>query len=108
MEYEVLCRRHFMRRMTSHAARAASVSPEVLPFDLDLCPVPLRPAARLTAGARSVQQGLPVRRHAAARAGRRLVLRMVRRRRQRRPVVRLTGVKLQNQSSPGSKLWIIS
>ena len=45
VEYEVLCRRHFMRRMTSHAARAASVSPEVLPFDLDLCPVPLRPAA---------------------------------------------------------------
>jgi thymidine kinase len=45
VEYEVLCRRHFMRRMTSHAARAASVSPEVLPFDLDLCPVPARPAA---------------------------------------------------------------
>jgi thymidine kinase len=31
-----------MRRMTSHAARAASLSPEVLPFDLDLCPVPVR------------------------------------------------------------------
>lgn len=40
VEYEVLCRRHFMRRMNSHAARAASASPEVLPFDLDLCPVP--------------------------------------------------------------------
>jgi len=39
-EYEVLCRRHYMRRMTSHAARSASVSPEVLPFDLDVCPVP--------------------------------------------------------------------
>lgn len=42
VEYEVLCRRHYMRRMTSHAARAASLSPEVLPFDLDLCPVPVR------------------------------------------------------------------
>lgn len=42
VEYEVLCRRHYMRRMTSHAARAASPSPEVLPFDLDLCPVPQR------------------------------------------------------------------
>ena len=38
--------------------------------------------------------------------GRRLVLRVVRRRRQRRPVVRLPVRKLQNQSSPGSKLWI--
>jgi thymidine kinase len=42
VEYEVLCRRHYMRRMTAHAARAASLSPEVLPFDLDLCPVPAR------------------------------------------------------------------
>jgi thymidine kinase len=40
VEYEVLCRRHFMRRMNSAAARAASSSPDVLPFDLDLCPVP--------------------------------------------------------------------
>jgi thymidine kinase len=44
VEYEVLCRRHYMRRMTSHAARAAAVSAEVLPFDLDVCPLPLRPA----------------------------------------------------------------
>lgn len=42
VEYEVLCRRHYMRRMTSHAARAASPTPEVLPFDLDFCPVPQR------------------------------------------------------------------
>jgi len=35
-EYEVLCRRQYMRRMTSHAARSAPVSPEVLPFDLDV------------------------------------------------------------------------
>lgn len=42
VEYEVLCRRHYMRRMTSHAARSASLSPEVLPFDLDVCPVPQR------------------------------------------------------------------
>ncbi len=40
VEYEVLCRRHFMRRMNSDAARAAASSPDVLPFDLDLCPVP--------------------------------------------------------------------
>jgi thymidine kinase len=39
-EYEVLCRRHHMRRMTAHAARSAAVSPDVLPFDLDVCPVP--------------------------------------------------------------------
>ncbi|MBB2984902.1 thymidine kinase [Terracoccus luteus] len=44
VEYEVLCRRHYMRRMTSHAARAASISPEVLPFDLDVCAVPSPPA----------------------------------------------------------------
>jgi len=40
VEYEVLCRRHFMRRMNSAAARAAAASPDTLPFDLDLCPVP--------------------------------------------------------------------
>lgn len=40
VEYEVLCRRHYMRRMTSQAARAQAVSPEVLPFDLSLCPLP--------------------------------------------------------------------
>lgn len=44
VEYEVLCRRHYMRRMTSHAARAQSVSADVLPFDLDLCPLPGNPA----------------------------------------------------------------
>ena len=43
VEYEVLCRRHYMRRMTSHAAKAAAVSPEVLPFDLDVCPLPPLP-----------------------------------------------------------------
>ena len=44
VEYEVLCRRHYMRRMTSAAARAASPSAEVLPFDLDLCPLPVMPS----------------------------------------------------------------
>jgi thymidine kinase len=39
-EYEVLCRRHYMRRMNSAAARAAAESTEVLPFDLEICPVP--------------------------------------------------------------------
>lgn len=42
VEYEVLCRRHYMRRMTSHAARAASPTPALLPFDLDVCPLPPR------------------------------------------------------------------
>lgn len=42
VEYEVLCRRHYMRRMNSSSARAAAPSPEVLPFDLDICPVPPR------------------------------------------------------------------
>jgi len=49
VEYEVLCRRHHMRRMTSHAARSAALSPDVLPFDLhgfvaaaDVCPAPPR------------------------------------------------------------------
>lgn len=31
--YEVLCRRHHRRRMTAAAARAADLSPDVLPFD---------------------------------------------------------------------------
>lgn len=42
VEYEVLCRRHYMRRMSSHAARMASATPDVLPFDLDVCAVPPR------------------------------------------------------------------
>ncbi|WP_153399049.1 thymidine kinase [Ornithinicoccus halotolerans] len=40
VEYEVLCRRHYMRRMSSQAARAQAASPDTLPFDLDLCPLP--------------------------------------------------------------------
>lgn len=40
VEYEVLCRRHHMRRMNSRAAQAAALSADVLPFDLDACPVP--------------------------------------------------------------------
>jgi thymidine kinase len=39
VEYEVLCRRHYMRRVTSHVARTA-ISPQVLPFELDLRPIP--------------------------------------------------------------------
>ncbi len=31
--YEVLCRRHHRRRMTAQRARAAALSPDVLPFD---------------------------------------------------------------------------
>lgn len=40
VEYEVLCRRHFMRRMNSRAAHVAAQSADVLPFELDACPVP--------------------------------------------------------------------
>ncbi len=40
VRYETLCRRHHMRRMTAHAARAAAMSPDVLPFDLAVCAVP--------------------------------------------------------------------
>ena len=42
VEYEVLCRRHYMRRMNSARPAAAATSPDVLPFDLDVCPVPPR------------------------------------------------------------------
>ena len=35
VEYEVLCRRHYMRGMTSQAARATAMSPDVLPFEPD-------------------------------------------------------------------------
>ncbi len=41
VEYEVLCRRHYMRRMTSQAARATAISPDVLPFELAFCPIPV-------------------------------------------------------------------
>lgn len=44
VEYEMLCRRHYMRRMNAHAARAQSLSPDVLPFDLNLCPLPQIPS----------------------------------------------------------------
>ncbi len=43
VEYEMLCRRHYMRRMNASAAHAQALSPDVLPFDLDLCPLPSRP-----------------------------------------------------------------
>ncbi|MGN6302002.1 MAG: thymidine kinase [Angustibacter sp.] len=49
--YEVLCRRHHMRRMTRAAARAAALSPDVLPLDLDMCPMPPHPGiTRATSG----------------------------------------------------------
>ncbi|WP_156250493.1 thymidine kinase [Pseudactinotalea terrae] len=38
--YEVLCRRHHMRRMTASSARAVSPSPDPLPLELETCPVP--------------------------------------------------------------------
>jgi thymidine kinase len=41
--YEVLCRRHHMRRMTRASARAVALSPDVLPLHVDACPIPSRP-----------------------------------------------------------------
>jgi thymidine kinase len=41
VDYEVLCRRHYLRRMTSRGAGAAAVSPEVLPFEVDLGALPV-------------------------------------------------------------------
>jgi thymidine kinase len=49
--YEVLCRRHHMRRMTRASARAVALSPDVLPLDLDLCPLPPSSATAATAAA---------------------------------------------------------
>lgn len=40
VEYEVLCRRHYMRRMNSRAARAAALSADVLPLELEACALP--------------------------------------------------------------------
>ncbi|MFK5634150.1 MULTISPECIES: thymidine kinase [unclassified Ornithinimicrobium] len=40
VEYEMLCRRHYMRRMNASAAHAQAISPEVLPFDLCGLPQP--------------------------------------------------------------------
>jgi len=41
VEYEVLCRRHYMRGMTSHSARATAISPDVLPFEPDSSRIPV-------------------------------------------------------------------
>jgi thymidine kinase len=45
--YEVLCRRHHMRRMTRASARAVALSPDVLPLHVDACPIPSRPTRRV-------------------------------------------------------------
>ncbi|MFC5379749.1 thymidine kinase [Aquipuribacter nitratireducens] len=50
--YEVLCRRHFMRRMTAAAAGAGTLSPDVLPWaaeEAGSCPID--PGAQLVAQA---------------------------------------------------------
>ncbi len=41
VEYEVLCRRHYMRGMTSQAARATAMSPDVLPFEPGSSVIPI-------------------------------------------------------------------
>lgn len=40
VDYEVLCRRHHMRRMTSHAAHAVAAAAQVLPLEVEGCPLP--------------------------------------------------------------------
>jgi thymidine kinase len=59
--YEVLCRRHHMRRMTRASARAVALSPDVLPLHLDLCPLPTRPAVQESAAPRHERSGAPER-----------------------------------------------
>ncbi|SNC60576.1 thymidine kinase [Kytococcus aerolatus] len=50
VEYEVLCRRHFMRRVTSRRASVPGPEGALLPFDLDVCAVkpPVSPSDRRT------------------------------------------------------------
>lgn len=48
VEYEVLCRRHFMRRMNSAAAQTYSSSQ--MPLDLDVCPLPAASFMDATSG----------------------------------------------------------
>jgi thymidine kinase len=58
--YEVLCRRHFMRRMTAAAARAGSLSPDVLPWsgeEAGSCPID--PVAQLQAAGLDVEAPSP-------------------------------------------------
>ena len=48
VEYETLCRRHYMRRVTAHSANMMAERDQLLPFDLDACALPRhggRPAA---------------------------------------------------------------
>ncbi|HON73625.1 MAG: thymidine kinase [Dermatophilaceae bacterium] len=40
VDYEVLCRRHYMRRMTSHDAQRVASSAQALPLEIDACPLP--------------------------------------------------------------------
>jgi thymidine kinase len=53
VDYEVLCRRHHMRRMTAASrdavVQAAPAGAEALPFDIAVCPVPPRRVIEVTA-----------------------------------------------------------
>src|SRR4051794_8990708 len=55
--YEVLCRRHHMRRMTAASAdaviKAAPATADALPFDVAVCPVPARRVVDVTAPSRT-------------------------------------------------------
>jgi thymidine kinase len=37
VEYETLCRRHYMRRVTAHGADLMAGNGRILPFDVDAC-----------------------------------------------------------------------
>jgi thymidine kinase len=40
--YETLCRRHFMRRVTAHSANLLAGKDQLLPFDEEVCTLPVR------------------------------------------------------------------
>jgi thymidine kinase len=40
VEYETLCRRHYMRRVTAHSANLMAERDQLLPFDVDACSLP--------------------------------------------------------------------
>jgi len=58
VEYEVLCRRHYMRRMTAFAAHATAADP--LPFESDTpgrCPLPMAGVDGTASGSAAVGRG---------------------------------------------------
>ncbi|MBK9475783.1 MAG: thymidine kinase [Tetrasphaera sp.] len=59
VEYEVLCRRHYMRRMNSRAAQAIATSTDTLPIELDICAVPASPGGGAVAASGAEDDVVP-------------------------------------------------